>query len=382
MDLASTLKTLLKEANIYQSQGLLVDARKKYEAAAALLADSTEFKNKDELLAGVAKKITSLEKVVYQVEKRTVTPEISSTDKELIKKLFSVSSTHDPDDAAMEGAMALAKFGLFDRAIQEFELLLYKPERRMEVAKHILRCRMAIRMAHDPMVQYKKWTANPLFSKEELDKIKVFLEKAYGVMAPAAPAVTATPLTAPVVSTVRLQPQSPKAPAEKPPPVSTYDPYEDSYEDVLASLPKMVPPKTGASQVPPGAENVYDDFIDSVIPEKKAASTLKVLLPQEDSFDDYIDYISSVSFPISSGPRAGQFIEVPVNLQTAATVNLIVSEADKDLIAMLRKGGRIEKIKLNSPIAVSNGNGVVIAAALIDQGPLQGDYSVDLKIES
>lgn len=375
MDIANTLKTLLKEANIYQSQGLLIDARKKYEAAAAILQDGLELKNKDELLAGIARKMASLEKVVYQVEKRTVTPEISTTDKELIKKLFSVSSTHDPDDAAMEGAMALAKFGLFDRAIQEFELLLYKPEWRIEVAKHILRCRMAIRLAHDPMIQYNKWVANPLFTKEELDKVKLFLEKAYGVVSSAVPGATISPSTEKAAPASSFSPP-PKAPVDKPPPVPAYDPYEDSYEDVLAMLPKAVPSKDGSADGSPVIENGYDEFIDKIIPDKAP----KKQLPQEDVLDDYIDYISSVSFPISIGPRAGQLIEVPVNLQTSDAVNLIVAGTDKDLIAMLRKGAKLEKIKLNSPISVSTGNGVVITAALIDQGPRQGDYSVDLKI--
>lgn len=369
MDVANILKTLLNEANIYQTQGLLVDARKKYEAAAAVLHQNAELKNREELLAGIARKIASLEKVVHRVEKRTVVPDISSTDKDLIKKLFSVSASHDPEDAAMEGAMALAKFGLFDRAIQEFELLLSNPDRRIEVAKHILRCRMAIRLAHDPMVQYNKWVGTALFSKEELQKIKVFLEKAYGVVSSAVPEVAPRPSTAP-------PPASPGAPAGKPAPAPVYDPYEDSYEDVLDTLPKAVKKVEGDG--PAVAEKAYDEFLDKLVPVK----TPKKKIPEEDFVDDYIDYVSSVSIPIPVGPRAGQLIDVPVNLQTSDTVNLIVLAAHKDLIAMLRKGAKIEKIKLNSPISASTGSGTVIAAATINQGPRRGDYSVDLKIAS
>lgn len=369
MDVAAKLKTLLNEANIYQTQGLLVDARKKYEEAAAVLHERVELKNREELLAGIARKIDSLEKVVYRVEKRTVVPDISSADKDLIKKLFSVAASHDPEDAAMEGAMALAKFGLFDRAIQEFELLLSNPDRRIEVAKHILRCRMAIRLAHDPMVQYNKWAGTSLFSKEQLDKIKVFLERAYGVVASAVPEMASPLSPAP-------QPVMPKLPAEKPAPAPVYDPYEDSYEDVLGMLPKTV--KKVAGDEPDAAEQAYDEFLDRLVPDK----TPKKKLPTEDFVEDYIDYVSSVSIPISAGPRAGQLIDVPVNLQTSDTVNLIVLAAHKDLIAMLRKGAKIEKIKLNSPISVSTGSGTVIAAATISQGPRQGDYSVDLKIAS
>ncbi|MFH0725271.1 MAG: hypothetical protein V2B19_02765 [Pseudomonadota bacterium] len=379
MDIANTLKTLLKEANIYQTQGLLVDARKKFEAAAAVLHENDELKNREELLAGISRKIASLEKAANRVETRTVAPDLSATDKDLIKKLFSVSATHDPEDAAMEGAMALAKFGLFDRAIQEFEFLLKNPDRRIEVAKQILRCRMAIRLANDPMVQYNKWVGYGLFSKEELETIKTFLERAYGVVSsvapgrviPPSPGRTAPPSPSP-------SPASPKAPARNLPPPPAYDPYEDSYEDVLAILPKAGPRMMVGADGPAEDGGAYDELLDKLVadtpPKKKA--------PQQDFIEDYIDYVSSVSIPVSVGPRTGQMIDVPVNLQTSDTVNLIVPVANKDLIAMLKKGARIEKIKLNSPISVSNGAGTVIAAALIDQGPRQGDYSVDLKIET
>jgi len=125
-------------------------------------------------------------------------------------------------------------------------------------------------------------------------------------------------------------------------------------------------------------EDAYDEFLDKLIPDKKPQKKA----PQEDSIDDYIDYVSSVGIPVSTGPRAGQVIDVPVNLQTSDTVNLIIPVMHKDLIAMLRKGAKIEKIKLNSPISASTGTGTVIAAATIDQGPRQGDYSVDLKVQS
>jgi hypothetical protein len=378
MDVANTLKTLLKEANIYQTQGLLVDARKKYEAAAAVLYENEELKNREELLAGISRKIASLEKVVNRVEKETVAaPDLSTTDKDLIKKLFSVSASHDPEDAAMEGAMALAKFGLFDRAIQEFELLLNNSDRRVEVAKQILRCRMAIRLANDPMVQYNKWVSNALFTEEQLETIKIFLERAYGVISSAVPGAPLPPGKKASPS-LPLSPVSPKAPAEKLPPPPSYDPYEDSYEDVLDMLPNAGSTKKVGAEGPGGDGVAYDELLDKLIQDK----TPKKAASQQDFIEDYIDYVSSVSIPVSIGPRAGQLIDVPVNLQTSDTVNLIISVANKDLIAMLKKGARIEKIKLNSPISVSNGAGTVMAAALIDQGPRQGDYSVDLKIES
>lgn len=371
MEVKKTLKTLLKEASIYQTQGLLADARKKYETAITLIEETVELPNRDELLSGVKRKIVSLEKVVYRVEKRTVTPEISSTDKELIKKLFAVSETHDPDDAAIEGAMALAKFGLFERAIQEFEMLLDRPGRRMEVAKHILRCHMAIRSAHDPMMQYKKWSGDSHFPEDELKQLKVFLEKTYG-MASAPPA---TEFQDPVAPTVGA-PVPPQPPPPPPAEVAEYDPYEDSYEDVLAMLPKTAPTEFSAGDESSDVD--YSEVIDSFVPVKKKK---EVVLPDENSIEEYIDYISSIGIPVSMGPRKGQVIDLPVNLQTSDMINLIIPAAHKDLIAMLRKGATIEALSLNSPIMTNTGTGTVLAAAVIDQGLRQGDCSVDLKID-
>lgn len=371
MEVKKTLKTLLKEASIYQTQGLLADARKKYETAVTLIEETADLKNRDELLSGVKRKIASLEKVVYRVEKRTVTPEISSTDKELIKKLFAVSETHDPDAAAIEGAMALAKFGLFERAIQEFEMLLDRPGRRMEVAKHILRCHMAIRSAHDPLMQYKKWIGDSQFPEDELKQLKVFLEKTYG-MASAPPGTAFSDPAAPSVAAPMPPEQPPPPPAE----VAEYDPYEDSYEDVLAMLPKAVPAESADRGDSSDAE--YSEVIDSFVPAtKKPAATL----PDDDPIDEYIDYISSIGIPVSMGPRKGQVIDLPVNLQTSDMINLIIPAAHKDLIAMLKKGAIIEALNLNSPIMTNTGTGTVLAAAVIDQGLRQGDCSVDLKID-
>jgi tetratricopeptide (TPR) repeat protein len=375
MDTAKALKTLLKEAEIYQTQGLLSDARKKLETAVQLISDAPDLQHREELAERVQKKIGSLEKVVYRVEKRTVTPEISLTDKELIKKLFSVSGEGDTVSAAIEGAMALAKFGIFERAIQEFELLLDDPEHRLEVAKHILRCHMAIRNAHDPTVQYQKWAApDGLFSQEELEKLKLFLNKAYGMQA------TALPVLPDVLAL--SEGSAGAAPGAKPvenkPVVPDYDPYEDSYEDVLDMLPKDA--SSGTEAVSPEGGAGYSNLIDSFMPKpkKKAAATL----PDEDSSEDYIDYVSSVSIPVSIGPRKGQLVEVPVNLQTNDAINLIIASAHKDVVVMMKKGAQIEKLKLNSPISSSTAAGTVKAVALIDQGPRQGDYSVDLKIVS
>ena len=55
------IKRLLKEAELYQGQGLLSEAGFKYDEASDIIRTNPKIKNKDKLLAGIAKKINLLE---------------------------------------------------------------------------------------------------------------------------------------------------------------------------------------------------------------------------------------------------------------------------------------------------------------------------------
>jgi tetratricopeptide (TPR) repeat protein len=370
---AKEIKALLKEAQLYQSQGLLKEAKKRYENALEMVEGNNDLSisEKEKILVGVLSQIQSLDEVTYRVEKKTNISEISPRDRDLIKRLFSSTATNDNDNALLDGAVALAKFGQFDRAISEFEDLLEDSPLRIVAAKHILRCHMAMRTLHDPILQFQKWSTTGYFQKEELSELSTFLERTYGlsVTEPEAPpqarVVPQPPPTAP-------PPTDPAPKKTAPPPEEdSFDPYEDEYVDVLGSI-------NGNSGQPDGESTTEDtgDYVDIIGGEKKQPTTTYDDFAG-DALDDYVDYISSVGIPLASGETA----TIPVNLQTGSVANLIISGDQKLVIEKMKKGARIENAELNSPISTNTGNCTVVAVARIDMGPKKGHYSVDLKIE-
>ncbi len=170
------IKSILKQAELYRSQGLLNEAREKYQTILDLIRKTDQIKNKDKLLEGLEKKMILLEKDIELVTSAPTTPEMSEHVNTLIKKLFSFTKDSEKsteDDAALEGAIALAKFGQFDGAIAEFGKLLEIDRLRVTSAKNILRCHLTLESKDDALNQFAEWESSDLFSPEQLEKIRV-----------------------------------------------------------------------------------------------------------------------------------------------------------------------------------------------------------------
>lgn len=362
------IKALLKEAQLYQTQGLLKEAKKRLESAVSLVEADDDIANREQLLEGINKKIQSLEAVTYRVEKKTNITEISPRDKDLIKRLFSTTATDDKDTSMLEGAVALAKFGQFDRAITEFEDLLEESPLRIVAAKHILRCHMAMRTLHDPILQFQKWVTTGYFAKEELGELSLFLERTYGLSVNDS-AEGATKIRNASTAPSEAAESAKKTEQAKDQPES-FDPYVDDYVDIIGNVNGT----SVANDEAPQSQG-YVDIIGNSNKKKKTIQYDDILT---DDADDYVDYISSVGIPLSNGEVA----TIPVNLQTGSVANLIISGDQKRVIEVMKKGAKIENTELNSPISTNMGKCTVVAVARIDMGPKKGHYSVDLKIES
>ncbi len=178
MDIKQQLKTMLQEADIYRRQGLISEARSKYEAAAQFIRNIDKLKNKDSLLNAINQKLKTITDTKERVEKGPSSAELSGKAQDLIKNLFSFSDTKDPDNAALEGALALAKFGQFDRAVSELKGLLANENLRVEAAKNILRCHFAAGTSEEAINQYHKWCESELFKQYQLELVRVYLENA------------------------------------------------------------------------------------------------------------------------------------------------------------------------------------------------------------
>lgn len=176
MDIKQRLKALLQEAEIYRSQGLIVEAHSKFNQAIDFVRSVEKLKNKESLISGINKKIEYLDDTKEKVEKDPESPELSTKAQDLIKNLFAFSENKDADSAVLEGAVALAKFGQFDRALQEFNTLLENENVRVEAAKNILRCHLSSASSDEAVNQYKNWFAGDIFQPNQLETVRVYLE--------------------------------------------------------------------------------------------------------------------------------------------------------------------------------------------------------------
>ena len=109
MDVKKQLKNLLETAKLYQSQGLLFEAKGKFEDAAALIQETGLIKDGQNLLDIISKKINAVKKDIERIESQPTLPEVSEKEQDVIKELFSETTGKDEDTAAIEGAVTLLR---------------------------------------------------------------------------------------------------------------------------------------------------------------------------------------------------------------------------------------------------------------------------------
>ena len=168
------MKSLAKEAELYRAQGLLKESKEKYLGVLQLIKKNQRFQHNEKTIDGIKYKIHSLEKDMAEIDQETEAPELSKKVQDLIKRLFSFSQ--DKAAAEMEGAVALAVFGQFERALAEFGRLLKEGTSQLIAAKNILRCHLAFSSSDAAINQYQNWLSGELLSNEQLTSIRSFLQ--------------------------------------------------------------------------------------------------------------------------------------------------------------------------------------------------------------
>jgi len=176
MNIVEKIKNLLQEAELYHTQGLLNEARGSYDKAIELVKSNEQLKANKNLIDGILKKKGALEKDIEKVETADQSPEVSAKVQDLIKKMFAFSPEgEDEDKTALDGAIALAKFGQYERALEEFNELIKKDSLRIVAAKNIIRCRMEISGGGDTVAQYEEWRSGDIFKPGQLEKLRIFI---------------------------------------------------------------------------------------------------------------------------------------------------------------------------------------------------------------
>jgi len=329
MNIVKKVKSLLKEAELYHKQGLLDEAMGKYNKAKELIQDDELLRSKQNLVDGISKKMSLLAKDIERIEQAPKTPEVSADVQDLIKRLFTFSAEKDDDTIALDGAIALAKFGQYDSALLEFNELLKRESIRVVAAKNILRCHMAMSSVDEAFAQYEQWISGDMFVPDQIDKLRMFFE---GILEKEG--------VDRALPTVKIQ-------------------EEDDVH--LIEMPEIDEPQ-----------------IQETISERVDIDGFE--FEEDEAESDEILDINSIRLTVESGPREGQAVELIVNFQSGNVISLLIPSRDKDLIECFNAGDTINNIEYYSPIAIFNSSGLVSDIVQIKTGPRRGDYNLDIKV--
>jgi hypothetical protein len=330
MDPKDRIISLLKEADLYQQQGLLNEAKERYKKATDIIKENAGIQSGQQLIASIVKKVVDLNQKINQINQATATPTVSESKQDLIKTLFAGAPQPGDFTSALEGAIALAKFGQFDRALKEFERLLDVEAVRVAAAKNILRCHLEANAFEVAAVCFEGWVMDDRFTQTHLDKIRFFLEARFRKS-----------------GFVRELIQR----------------EETLSEEDMASL-EMEENSLASSSISAPDQPIKMDEPGNMI------------LPEEEEFLD----INSVGIQLQSGSKKGRMLEFDVSFQSGNSINLIISSKESELLDNLNQGSKLTDMQFFSPIAILNGSGVVTAKTQIKSGPKEGDYSLDITI--
>lgn len=174
MGIKNQIKSLLKQAKVYSEQGLLNEAKSIYIQAGKLMQKHKD-RIKDQTLAVyISKKLNTLKEEINKVDTSSNTIPMPEAVQNIIKDKFSFAA--DDDSKALEGAVALAKFGQFERALEEFTNLIGRAAIRVDAAKNIIRCHKALNTVADSVENYHAWLQSDSFNYDQLVKLRVFLQ--------------------------------------------------------------------------------------------------------------------------------------------------------------------------------------------------------------
>jgi hypothetical protein len=167
------VESLVRQADTYRSQGFLATAKQKYKELLKLIQGHGKYSKNKKLISAVEGKIRSIEKDMREVTRTEPKPQLSGETQDLIQKLFSFSKSKET--ATMEGAVALAKFGQYQRALTEFMRLMAEGILPLEAAKNVLRCHLSLSPPEVAVTQYENWVSRNDFPPDDLKYLRRFL---------------------------------------------------------------------------------------------------------------------------------------------------------------------------------------------------------------
>jgi len=170
------IKSMVKEAETYRIQGLFDQSKEKYLELIRFIENHKQLSKDKKLIDAVNKKLRAVEDAIIEIDEAADTPPQLSEDlQNLISRLF--SSSKNKDTAAIEGAVALAKFGLHEKAVTELQRLMKEGNLPLLAAKNLLRCQLNFVSPDEAIVQFNRLVHRDELSKGDLKHLKRFFEK-------------------------------------------------------------------------------------------------------------------------------------------------------------------------------------------------------------
>jgi len=167
------VRSLVKQAAFYRAQGLFAESKGKYQEILSFLGSNQQFQNVEKLADAIRERLQDVDRDLAEVRSAPATPDLSPQLQNLIKKLFTFSKTKEV--GAIEGAMALAKFGQYEEAVNELQKLLREGVLPTVAAKNILRCYLSLALPQAAIAQFKEWMRNETLSRQDLKYVRDFL---------------------------------------------------------------------------------------------------------------------------------------------------------------------------------------------------------------
>jgi tetratricopeptide (TPR) repeat protein len=340
MNIVEKIKSLLQEAELYRSQSLLNESKVKYETARDLIEKNEQLKGREKILASLLKKLDSLNAYIEKVEKADQNPELSADVQEIIKAKFAF--TTNKEEGALEGAMALAKFGQHKAALKEFNELIKIESNRIVAAKNIVRCHISLETYGDIVKQHQEWASGELFSADQLENLRVFINSMLSKKG--------------VENTI-------------PPPEGAPTEIEAPELEVLEL---EVPEIETAGGEPPSIE----------IPGIEIPG---IEMPGDDDHGltaEDLDDVNAIGITLEEGPLAGKLVELEISFHSGTELTVIIPEKEKEMADILKPGYDLKDVQFYTPFAMLAGDCQVESNTKIGTGPKRGDFSLDLRVKT
>lgn len=175
MDVKKQIKSILNQAEVYRSQGLLREARDKYVHAGKMIQKHAGLiRNHKSLLVSLNKKISAVKIDLQKMENAPATKEMPESVQQIIKDHFAFSENEKTRELAE--ALALVRFGQYTRALEDLKGLLKNEQVRAEAAKNIIRCQLILDAVDEAVQQYRGWMKSEIFTTEEAQSLRIFFQ--------------------------------------------------------------------------------------------------------------------------------------------------------------------------------------------------------------